>query len=87
MGAGPPIPKHNSISALTFEEGMDWIRLLKIGDENFLRRDRHRFNEIIDRMTGERTSQRLVGPPLARDGSPRRRQFRRGRLVYLSAGD
>jgi hypothetical protein len=50
IGAGPPVPKSNPWFALSFEEGMDLIRLRKIGEENWLRRDRHRFSEIRDKM-------------------------------------
>jgi hypothetical protein len=85
--AGRPIPQPNPLRALSVEECIDLIGLHKIGEENFLRHDRHRFNEILDKMTGERTSEkRLVGPPLARGGFPRWRQFGRGSPVYLSAG-
>src|SRR5262249_44022349 len=46
IGAGPPIPKSNPWFALNFEEGMELARLCKIDEENRLRRDRHRYNEL-----------------------------------------
>jgi hypothetical protein len=50
IGAGRPIPKPNPWFALSPEEGMDLIRLRKIGEENWLRRDRHRFSELRAKM-------------------------------------
>jgi hypothetical protein len=50
IGAGRPIPKSNPWLALSYEEGMDLIRLRKIGEENWLRRDRHRYGEIMAKV-------------------------------------
>jgi len=46
IGAGPPMPKPNPWFALSDEEGMDLNRLCNVGEENWLRRDRHRFSEL-----------------------------------------
>jgi hypothetical protein len=50
IGAGRPIPKSNPWLALSYEEGRDLIRLRKIGEENWLRRDRHRYGEIMAKV-------------------------------------
>jgi hypothetical protein len=46
IGAGRPIPQPNPMRALSVEECIDLIGLLKIGEENFLRHDRHRFSSL-----------------------------------------
>src|SRR5262249_6707596 len=46
IGAGPPLPKPNPWFALSYEEGRELIRLRNVGEENWLRRDRHRYSEI-----------------------------------------
>jgi hypothetical protein len=48
IGAGPPIPKLNV--TLCAEERADLIRLLKSGEENWSRRDRHRHSEIMAKV-------------------------------------
>ena len=48
--AGRPIPKSHPWSALSYEEGRDLMRLNKIGEDNWLRRDRHRFRELHAKM-------------------------------------
>ena len=50
IGAGRPIPKSNAWSALSYEEGRDLMRLDKIGEDNWLRRDRHRYFEIMAKV-------------------------------------
>jgi hypothetical protein len=50
IGAGPPLPKPNPWFVLSHEEGMDWDRLCNVGEENWLRRDRHRFSELRAKM-------------------------------------
>jgi hypothetical protein len=64
IGAGPRIPKSKSsdhLDALSPEEVADLIMLLEIGEENWCRRDRHRYNQISDkleraRLTAHRSS-------------------------------
>jgi len=51
IGAGPPIPKPNL--TLCAEERADLIRLLKTGEENWSRRDRHRHSEIMAKVDGD----------------------------------
>jgi hypothetical protein len=50
IGAGPPLPKPNPWFALSYEEGRELIRLRNVGEENLLRRDRHRFSELRAKM-------------------------------------
>jgi hypothetical protein len=49
------MPKPNPMRALSFEESVDLIRLLKSDEENWSRRDRHRYSEITAKVdNGER---------------------------------
>jgi hypothetical protein len=53
IGAGRPMPKSNARPPLSVEETIDWIdltRLLKSGEENWSRRDRDRYSEIIAKV-------------------------------------
>ena len=50
IGAGRPLPKSDPWSALSAEEHWDLMRLDKIGEENWLRRDRHRYSEIMAKV-------------------------------------
>src|SRR5262245_40392191 len=50
IGAGRPLPKFNPLFALTYEENRDLIRLRKIGEDNWLRRDRQRYDEIMTKV-------------------------------------
>jgi hypothetical protein len=47
VGAGCPIPKPNPRRRLSVEETIDLIGLLKSGEENWSRRERRRYSEII----------------------------------------
>jgi hypothetical protein len=50
IGAGHPIPKPNPMCTLSAEEAFDLIGLLKSGEENWSRRDRHRHSEIMAKV-------------------------------------
>ena len=50
VSAGRPIPKLNPMPKLSAEEILDLNRLLKSGEENWSRRNRHRHNEIMDKV-------------------------------------
>jgi hypothetical protein len=50
IGAGRPIPQPNPMRTLSLEEAIELIRLLKSGEENWSRRDRHRYSEIMDKV-------------------------------------
>jgi hypothetical protein len=50
IGAGHPIPKPHPMRALSFEETNDLLGLLKSGEENWSRRDRHRYSEIMAKV-------------------------------------
>jgi hypothetical protein len=47
IGAGRPIPKSNPTRTLSLEETVELRGLLKSGEENWSRRDRHRYSEIM----------------------------------------
>jgi hypothetical protein len=50
IGAGQPIPKSNPMRVLSPEEAIDLSRLLESGEENWSRRDRHRYSEIMAKV-------------------------------------
>jgi hypothetical protein len=50
MGAGRPIPKPNPMRTLSAEELIDLIALEKSGEENWSRRERHRYDEIMTKV-------------------------------------
>jgi hypothetical protein len=53
IGAGRPIPKSNPPRTLSAEDILDifdLLRLLKSGEENWSRRERHRYNEIAAKV-------------------------------------
>jgi hypothetical protein len=56
IGAGRPIPKPNPMRALSPEERIDLIGLLKSGEENWSRRDRHRYREIMAKVDRDELS-------------------------------
>src|SRR5262245_7093285 len=65
IGAGPPMPKPNPMRTLSPEEILDHIRLLKKGEENWSRRDRHRESEIMAKIDSDafvRGFEQLHGP-------------------------
>jgi hypothetical protein len=53
IGAGRPIPKPNPMRP---EERIDLIGLLKSGEENWSRRDRHRYREIMAKVDRDELS-------------------------------
>jgi hypothetical protein len=63
IGAGRPIPKPNPMRALSPEERIDLIGLLKSGEENWSRRDRHRYREIMTKVDRDE----FAGAPAASD--------------------
>ena len=50
IGAGRPIPNSNPPRTLSAEDIFDLVRLLESGEENWLRRDRHRHAEIMAKI-------------------------------------
>jgi hypothetical protein len=50
VGAGRPIPNPNPMRTLSPEETIDLLGLLKSGEENWSRRDRHRHSEIMAKV-------------------------------------
>jgi hypothetical protein len=50
IGAGRPIPKPNPLRTLRVEETIELHGLLKRGEENWSRRERHRYNEIAAKV-------------------------------------
>jgi len=65
IGAGRPIPKPNPMRALSLEECIDLIGLLKSGEENWSRRDRRRHSEIMAKVDRDELSR--VPTPAASD--------------------
>ena len=57
IGGGRPIPKPNPMRALSPEECFDLIGLLKSGEGNWSRRDRHRYREIMAKVDRDELSQ------------------------------
>ena len=50
IGAGRPIPKPNPLRTLRVEETIELHGLLRRGEENWSRRERHRYNEIAAKV-------------------------------------
>jgi len=50
ISAGRPIPKPDPISTLSAEERRDLMRLHTSGEENWSRRDRHRYSQIMAKV-------------------------------------
>ena len=50
IGAGRPIPNSHPPRTLSAEDILDLVRLLESGEENWLRRDRHRHAEIMAKI-------------------------------------
>jgi hypothetical protein len=50
IGAGPPVPEPKPMRVLSPEERNELLRLHESGEENWLRRDRHRWREIIAKV-------------------------------------
>src|SRR5438552_4701334 len=57
IGVGRPIPKPNPMRVLSPEECIDLIAFLKSGEENWSRRDRHRYREIMAKVDRDELSQ------------------------------
>jgi hypothetical protein len=50
IGAGHPMPKFDPMRTLSPDESTDMLRLFVRGDENWSRRDRHRYYELMDKV-------------------------------------
>jgi hypothetical protein len=60
IGAGRLIPKPNPLRALSLEECVELIGLLKSGEENWSRQDRRRHSEIMAKVDNEELSRALM---------------------------
>jgi hypothetical protein len=66
IGAGQPLAKNNPFSALSVEECIDMVNILRIDEKNWSRRDRRRHDEIMDKIDRDELS-RAQGVNLSPD--------------------
>ena len=71
IGVGRPIPKPNPMRVLSPEECIDLIGLLKSGEENWSRRDRHRYRQIMAKVDRDELSQAQYQFKPGKSGNPK----------------
>ena len=71
IGVGRPIPKPNPMRALSPEECIDLIGLLKSGEENWSRRDRHRYRQLMAKVDRDELSQAQYQFKPGKRGNPK----------------
>jgi hypothetical protein len=71
IGVGRPIPKPNPMRALSPEECIDLIGLLKSDEENWSRRDRHRYRQIMAKVDRDELSQAQYQFKPGKSGNPK----------------
>jgi hypothetical protein len=72
IGAGRPIPKTSAFDALSTEELIDLIGLLKSSEDSWSRRDRRCHKEIMSRIDSDELSRAclMLAPDLVSAASP-----------------
>jgi hypothetical protein len=71
IGVGRPIPKPNPMRVLSPEECIDLIGVLKSGEENWSRRDRHRYRQIMAKVDRDELSQAQYQFKPGKSGNPK----------------
>ena len=71
IGVGRPIPKPNPMRVLSPEECIDLIGVLKSGEENWSRRDRHRYRQLMAKVDRDELSQAQYQFKPGKSGNPK----------------